>query len=98
MNRLMLILDSMELKEDEPHQFEKPHHFKNEDAIISQTEQNFTQKQSGETGANGSGEKPYTCPQRRNGFVVKEELNVHMKIQQTGWCCPSFSIMTAEEH
>ncbi len=96
----MLILDSMGLKKDEQHQFEKPHHFKNEDGdeVISQTEQNFTQKQAGETGSNGSGEKPYTCPQRRNGFVVKEELNVHMIIQQTGWCCPSFSIMTAEEH
>ncbi len=93
----------MGLKEDKQHQFEKPH-FKNEDgnAVISQTEQNFTQKQAGKTGASRSftctGEKPYTCTQRENGFFVKEELNVHVKIQQTGWCFPSFSIMTAEEH
>ncbi len=95
----MLILDSMGLKKDEQHQFEKPHHLKNEDEVISPTEQNLPQKQSGAKGSfTCTGEKPYTCPQRRNGFVVKEELNVHMIIQQTGWCCPSFSIMTAEEH
>ncbi len=45
----MLTLDSIEVNEDKEHQFQKPHHFTSEDenAIISQTEPNFTQKQAG---------------------------------------------------
>ncbi len=83
----------MGLKEDEQHQFEKPQHFKNEDknAVISPTEQNLPQKQSGAKGS-------FTCTQCGKSFFVKEEPNVHTIIQQTGWCFPSFSIMTVEEH
>ncbi|XP_016397540.1 gastrula zinc finger protein XlCGF57.1-like [Sinocyclocheilus rhinocerous] len=69
---------SMGLKEDKQHQFEKPHHFKNEDeyAVISQTEQNFTQKQAGKTGAKAS----FTCTQCGKSFSRKSEVNRHMTV------------------
>ncbi|XP_052443431.1 gastrula zinc finger protein XlCGF7.1 isoform X3 [Carassius gibelio] len=73
--------DLMGLKDYKEHQFENHHHFKNEDeyAVISQTEQNFTQEQAGKTGAKGS----FACTQFGKGSFIKEEPNVHMSIQQT---------------
>ncbi len=75
----------MGLKEDEQHPFEKPHHFKNEDgnAVISPTEQNFTQKQSGAKGS-------FTCTQCGKSFGRKSDFNVHMR-SHTGerpYTCP----------
>ncbi|XP_016295530.1 gastrula zinc finger protein XlCGF8.2DB-like, partial [Sinocyclocheilus anshuiensis] len=68
----------MGLKEDKQHQFEKPHHFKKEDenAVISQTEQNFTQTQAGKTGARGS----FTCTQCGKSFCEKSKFNRHMTV------------------
>uniref|UniRef100_A0A8C2BUJ6 C2H2-type domain-containing protein n=1 Tax=Cyprinus carpio TaxID=7962 RepID=A0A8C2BUJ6_CYPCA len=70
--------DSMGLKEDKQHPFEKTHHFKKEDGnvVISQTEQNFTQKQAGKTGAKGS----FTCTQCGKSFSEKSKFNRHMTV------------------
>ncbi|XDV38134.1 hypothetical protein PO909_007604, partial [Leuciscus waleckii] len=64
-------------KNEDKHLFEKPHHFKNEDGntVVSQTEENFTQKQAGK-----SGDKEFfTCSECGLFYVHKSDLNKHMK-------------------
>ncbi len=74
----MLILDATEVNEDKQHQFQKPHHFTNEEgkAVISQTEMNFTPKQSGKTGVKGS----FTCSDCGKSYRDKINLTRHMSV------------------
>jgi len=63
----LFILDLMEVKEDEQHQFLKTQYFTNEDgnAVVSKIEENFTQKQAGKSGVKGS----LTCSDCGKSFI-----------------------------
>ncbi|XP_077089751.1 uncharacterized protein LOC143741192 [Siphateles boraxobius] len=65
-------IDPMEVNE------EKHHNFTNEDgnAVISKTEENFTQKQAGKSGVKGS----FTCSECGKSFKYKSDLKGHMII------------------
>ncbi|KAG1955362.1 gastrula zinc finger protein XlCGF57.1 [Pimephales promelas] len=71
-------IDLMEVNEDKLHQFQKLHYFTNEDgnAVVSKTEENFTQKQAGKSRVRGS----LTCSECGKSFKYKSTLNSHIKI------------------
>ncbi|KAG1929715.1 gastrula zinc finger protein XlCGF57.1 [Pimephales promelas] len=71
-------IDLMELNEDKQRQFQKPNYFTNEDgdAVVSKTEENFTQRQVGKSGVKGS----FTCSECGKSFVSKSNLNTHKMI------------------
>ncbi|XP_056094522.1 gastrula zinc finger protein XlCGF49.1-like [Rhinichthys klamathensis goyatoka] len=70
-------IDPMEVNEDKQQQFQKPHNFTNEDgnAVVSQTEENFTQKRAGKSGVKGF----LSCSECGMFYVHKSDLNKHMK-------------------